>query len=462
MPTADSTNGAAELAGLAGLEKRLSDFSPEARREALEELADRARSGAPELPEPGANVNMHFHTFFSYNADGWSPSRIAWESRKAGLLVAGIVDFDVLDGMDEFLAAADLLGLRAAVGVESRVFVQDYADKVINSPGEPGVAYFMGTGFIGLPDGGTPAAGTLARMRVLARERNETMLARMNAHLGEASIDYVRDVLPLAPSANATERHMLVAYERRAKEVLPDFAARADYWAAKLAMPAAEVGELMKDSVKSRDVMRAKLMKRGGVGYAEPEAGNFPAVNDMIAMASAAGALPTNTWLDGTNPGEQTAAEIVEHYAAKGILAWNLIPDRNWRLKDPDEQGRKVRKLHEIVAEVDAADILLVHGTERNKAGLPFVDDLAGEFLAPIAGPLRDGALALYGHTAMARFAGRPLGGEWAGAAFADARSRNRFYTEVGRLLEPGEGARAKLEAACASAEPDAILVALR
>jgi len=443
------------------LEKRLLDFNTATRRDALEELAEHARAGDIALPEPGADVNMHFHTFFSYNADGWSPSRIAWESRKAGLLVAGTVDFDVLDGMDEFLGAADILGLRAAVGVESRVFVKDYADKVINSPGEPGVAYFMGTGFVRLPDEGSPEADTLARMRSLARERNEAMLERVNSHLGEASLDYVSDVLPLAPSANATERHMLEAYERRAKEVFPDFAARAEFWAAKLAMPGSEVESVMTDSVKFRDVIRAKLMKRGGVGYAEPEAGNFPAVEDMIAMARSAGALPTNTWLDGTNPGEQTARDIVAYYAEKGILAWNLIPDRNWRVAAPDERKRKVANLHEVAAEVAAADILLVNGTERNKAGLPFVDDLSNEFLAPVAEQLREGALALYGHTAMARFAGRPLGGEWAAGAFADARSRNRFYTEVGRILEPGEGARAKLEAACASAEPDAILAAL-
>ncbi len=36
------------------------------------------------LPAAGANFNMHCHSFFSYNAAGWSPSRIAWEARRAG------------------------------------------------------------------------------------------------------------------------------------------------------------------------------------------------------------------------------------------------------------------------------------------------------------------------------------------------------------------------------------------
>ncbi len=144
------------------LEERMSDFDPDARREALEELAGLARRGKVELPPTGGNVNMHVHTFFSYNADGWSPSRVAWEARKAGLLAAGIVDFDVLDGMEEFLDAADALALRAAVGVESRVFVRDLAGEEISSPGEPGIAYYMGTGFWKLPVPGSPGARTLS------------------------------------------------------------------------------------------------------------------------------------------------------------------------------------------------------------------------------------------------------------------------------------------------------------
>lgn len=91
-------------------------------------------------------VNLHFHSFFSFNANGWSPSRIAWESLKYGLEVSGIVDFDVLDGMDEFLEAGKLLGLKTVVGIETRVFIKELEDKVMSSPNEPGIAYFMAAG----------------------------------------------------------------------------------------------------------------------------------------------------------------------------------------------------------------------------------------------------------------------------------------------------------------------------
>src|SRR5690606_6178360 len=117
------------------LEAELDDFSPEVRKSALEKLT------ALEIPpgDPVDNVNLHTHTFFSYNAYNWSPSRFAWESRKAGLYAAGIIDFDGVDGVTEFLMASEALSLRATAGIEIRGFLKEFADFEIDSPGEPGV-----------------------------------------------------------------------------------------------------------------------------------------------------------------------------------------------------------------------------------------------------------------------------------------------------------------------------------
>ncbi|MHC4252916.1 MAG: hypothetical protein ACYS9X_27680, partial [Planctomycetota bacterium] len=129
---------------------------------------------------------------------------------------------------------------------------------------------------------------------------------------------------------------------------------------------------------------------------------------------------------------------------------------------DLELQKRKVANLHAIMTTARRMSLIIVSGTERNKHGLPFVDDLDNEFLAPIADDIREGALALCGHTAMARFVDRPLTGEWARDKFADdAASRNRFYSAVGRLLEPGAGAADTLRAACASDSPEDILAKL-
>ena len=87
---------------------------------------------------------MHLHTFFSFNIAGFSPSHVAVQARDWDLYAAATTDFDVLDADDEFLAAASVLGLRAAAHIESRVYPPEFAAVETNSPGEPGICYVMG------------------------------------------------------------------------------------------------------------------------------------------------------------------------------------------------------------------------------------------------------------------------------------------------------------------------------
>lgn len=99
------------------LEAQLNDFSPAKRMQALEALT---ASGEP-AGAPQEAVNLHCHTFFSFNAYGYSPTGLAWLARQCGFKALGIVDFDVLDGVEEFLNACELLGVRGSAGMETRV-----------------------------------------------------------------------------------------------------------------------------------------------------------------------------------------------------------------------------------------------------------------------------------------------------------------------------------------------------
>jgi len=40
--------------------------------------------------------------------------------------------------VDEFLSACEIAGVRGSAGMETRVFIPEFADREINSPGEPG------------------------------------------------------------------------------------------------------------------------------------------------------------------------------------------------------------------------------------------------------------------------------------------------------------------------------------
>lgn len=428
---------------VAALEAQLDSFDEAERRAALIALRDEAEHLLAEESKP--EVNLHFHTFYSFNAEGWSPSRVAWEAAKYGLEVAGCVDFDVLDAMPEFLEAGDLLNLKTVAAIESRVFFKDYADKELNSPKEPGVAYFMGCGCFQRPQGSTPAAATLRNMLATAQRRNHDMMDRVNRVMGEVGLDYEQDVLTLTPGGNATERHLLAAYDAKSRRVFgEDRAARVKFWADVTGTSEKEIESLVDNPPKLHEFVRAKLMKFGGVGYVQPDESSFPSLEEAVSMIREIGALPTYAYLDGTSAGESDIRELLDYCVSKGVVALNIIPDRNWNIADADTKQVKTLKLLECIEAARDLELPLHIGTEMNKAGLPFVDNFLAPELAPFTGDFLKGAWFFYGHTLLARFADFGYWSDGARAAFGDDRAaRNDFFEKAGAsIIGPETGAR--------------------
>jgi len=422
------------------LEVQLDEFDLARRTGALRQLKSMADQGR--VPARGVvrAANLHAHTFYSFNGYGYSPQRFAWEAYKLGLEVAGIVDFDVLDAAAEMLDAGDVLGLKTVAGMETRVFFPEYGHAEINSPGEPGIYYFMGTGFVGLPAPGSEAAGTLADMRDRARSRTVGMMGRINAAIARVQIDYDADVVPLTPKGNATERHLLEAYTRKADAVFAgDPEGQAAFWSDTLGATAEEIASLMADAPKFQELIRKKLMKRGGVGYVPPDAGSFPQLDDVLQMILACGAIPTATWLDGLSEGESDMEGQLKLLMGKGVAALNIIPDRNWNLGDPAEKAAKVAKLNEVVAIAADLHLPLVVGTELNKYGQKTVDTFAAPELAPHVDAFLQGARTVWAHTVMRRSGAFGYVGAKADDIFGDDRAaKNAFFAKLGEMA-PGE-----------------------
>jgi hypothetical protein len=415
------------------LERQLNDSSPAARSGALAELVSLSEQN-PDLLHPAAEVaNMHCHTFFSFNAYGYSPSGLAWLAKRNGYGVMGIVDFDVLDGVEEFLDACQKCGVRGSAGVETRVYLPEFASREMNSPGEPGIYYHMGIGFTSsrAPGEGAPI---LEDMRRRAEQRNRQMIARINAHLSPLSLDYERDVLPLTPAGNATERHMLAAYLAAAVRRFGD---PAPFWAEKLKMPAADVAAQINDAAKFQNTMRAKLMKRGGAGYAQPGPDTFPTLEEVNRMIVSCGALPCATWLDGISEGEQAIEELLNLQIEKGAAALNIVPDRNWNLADPEVKRVKVRNLYQVVELASRLDLPLNIGTEMNAPGQRLMDDFDAPELAPVREAFLLGADFVYGHTLMQRALGLGYQSGWTADHLKTRRARNEFYARMGRCIPP-------------------------
>jgi hypothetical protein len=415
---------------IAELEAQLNDFNQEVRAQALAGLA--SLDSVPLAPQADM-VNMHCHTFFSFNAYGYSPTGLAWLAKRRGIKLMGIVDFDVLDGVDEFLNACDTLGVRGTAGIETRVFVPEFASREINSPGEPGVLYHMGIGFTSskVPD---TAISILDDLRQRAAHRNQGLIERINPHLAPAAIDYEADVLPLSPGGTPTERHIVVAYIAAAARHVAD---TSSFWADKLGVSDDEIEKVITDSPRLQTLIRSKLMKRGGVGYAQPGPDTFPSPDALHEMTCACGALPCAAWLDGMSEGEQAIGELLELLIGKGVCAFNIIPDRNWNVADPEIKRRKVQKLYEVVALAHDLDLPLNIGTEMNSFGQKLVDDFDSPELAPVRQAFLDGAHFIYGHTVIQRTLGLGYQSPWAKSHWPTRRERNAFYTKVGYLVRP-------------------------
>jgi hypothetical protein len=428
---------------VAELEAQLNDFSHNRRSEALNELLSLAQKKEITFPPAAEIANMHCHTFFSFNGYGHSPTSLAWLARKHGFKLAGIVDFDVLDAVDEFLLACDATGVRGSAGIETRLYIPEFATREINSPGEPGVYYHMGIGFSSgrVPDSAAPI---LEDMRRRAGQRNRDMLARVNAHLDPVTIDYERDVLPLTPAGNATERHMLTAYLAAAERTVAD---PLNYWADKLHLESGQVAAVIDDRPKFQNVVRARLMKRGGVGYVQPGPDTFPTVEAFHELVLACGALPCAAWLDGTSRGEQAIKELLQLLISKGVVALNIVPDRNWNIADPETKQLKLRKLYEIVEIARQFNLPLNVGTEMNSYGQKLVDDFDAPELAPVKEAFIEGAYFVYGHTVAQRALGLGYQSDWAKTHFSDRAQRNDFYVALGRQVRPGSAGVAHLKA---------------
>jgi hypothetical protein len=413
------------------LERKLDSFDSDERKQALTALCEKARTGQIDLPQLGTDVNLHCHTFFSYNTYGYSPSKFAWLARKAGLAVAGVVDFDVLDALEEFLAAARLLDLKATAGLETRVYVPEFATRVINSPGEPGISYHMGIGFPKAQLAGEQKQ-FLLNLRKTAQQRNQDLMGRVNQHLKPLELDYEKDVLVLTPGGNATERHICLAYARKANEIFSDKEKLAKFWSEKLGVEIER--SALPQGRKLLDAIRAKTMKRGGVGYVAPDKGSFPVMADTNRFLLASGAIPVHTWLDGTSQGEKDIEELLDVAMSTGAAAINVIPDRNYT---PGARNEKTDNLYHVIEVAEKRHLPVVVGTEMNSPGQKFVDDYKTEELSPLVPVFLKSAHIFYAHSVLQRQSGLGYTSQWAKKNFDDVAEKNKFFEKIGSSLLP-------------------------
>jgi len=388
-------------------------------------------------------TNLHCHTFYSFNAYGYSPQHIAYRAKKENLAIVGTVDFDVLDNIEETLTAGEIISVKTVAGFETRCFVEKYKDKVINSPGEPGICYFIGIGFYRKPAPGTKEAKVLDNLFSIAKQRNLMIISKVNEYLSPVEIDYEKDILPLTPKGNATERHILYGYWNKSKEVFKEnIEAVINFWATKLNTSCKVINKLVADLPEFIEFARAKLMKYGSVGYVSPTPSMFPRFEDVIEMIINCDGLPAYAWLDGTTPAESNIYELLNFMIEKGLALVNIIPERNWNIKNVEEKKVKVEKLYEVIKTCRKLSLPIIAGTEMNKYGQKFVDDFNTPELKNYVDDFYSGACFVYGHTILGKYAGgKGYNSIWAKKCFPShlTEEKKDFYRNVGEIFTPSK-----------------------
>ena len=156
-------------------------------------------------------INNHIHTTYSFSP--YSPTAAVYAARMEGLCTAGIIDHDSISGADEFLEAAEIIGIPVTIGMEARISMDGtrLEGRRTNNPDQVGVSYMT---IQSVPHDKINRLTEFFKPYQAARhERNRKMIAKINELVGVA-LDYDRDVLPLSQAADnggVTERHLMYA-----------------------------------------------------------------------------------------------------------------------------------------------------------------------------------------------------------------------------------------------------------
>lgn len=157
-------------------------------------------------------INNHIHTTYSFSP--YSPTAAVYAARMEGLCTAGIIDHDSISGAEEFIEAAELIGIPVTIGMECRISMDGtrLEGRRTNNPDQVGVSYMT---IQSVPHDKIAVLTEFFRPYQAARHnRNRKMIDKINLLIPELALDYDADVLPLSmyhDNGGVTERHLMYA-----------------------------------------------------------------------------------------------------------------------------------------------------------------------------------------------------------------------------------------------------------
>lgn len=297
-------------------------------------------------PVTGRDVNNHIHTTYSFSP--YSPTAAVWFAREAGLCTCGLMDHDSIAGAEEFLAAADVAGMAATIGMECRASFAGtpFGDRKLNNPDQSGVLYMT---LHGVPHNRAAELNeAFAPYRAKRNNRNRRMVEAINGMMGRygVTIDFDRDVLPLsnyAKGGTVTERHLSSALAYRMLDVIGSGEKLIAFIKNELQLPISGKieGYLLDENNPHRmyDLLgwiKSQLIARFYIDATD----ELPTVREALDLSERIGAISAAAYLGDVGDsvtGDKRAQkfeddfldELIAYYAELGFRAVTYMPSRN-------------------------------------------------------------------------------------------------------------------------------------
>lgn len=349
------------------------------------------------------DVNNHIHTTYSFSP--YSPSRAVVEGWKAGLKTIGIMDHDSIGGADEFVKAAEIIGIAATCGIECRVSMKDTPFLArINNPDQDGVAYVS---IHGVPHTQFGAVEAFYKPYRDARNvRNRKMTDNINALVASSGIhlDFDKDIVPLSMShdgGSITERHLCFALSKKIVEKAGK-AGTVDFLKNVLGIPvSAKVEGFLSDPENPHfeyDLLGALKSNLVGKFYIDAT-DECPSLDDYIAFAKKIGGISAYPYLGDVGDSvtgdkkpqkfeDSFLPELFGYLKGKGMNSITYMPSRNTKAQ-----------LERVQALADELGFFKISGEDINSPRQNFICYAQRD---EMFAPLYDAAWALIGHEAAA------------------------------------------------------------
>ena len=298
------------------------------------------------FPPKGTDVNNHIHTTYSFSP--YSPTAAVYFARMAGLATCGLMDHDSIAGAEEFLAAAQAIGMGATIGIECRVSFANspFASRRINNPDQDGIVYMA---LHGVPHTQTSRVNEFfAPYRAKRNVRNAKMVAAVNGLMAKygVTLDFEKDVLPLSNAAkggSVTERHLSRALSEKLLARYPEGAALVRFLEEDMgfAISAKVRGYLMDEANPFRMYDLLGFIKSDVIGkFYIPATDECPDVRDVLALSEEVGAISAYAYLGDVGDsvtGDKRAQKFEDDYLDElvpflkdlGFRAITYMPSRN-------------------------------------------------------------------------------------------------------------------------------------